>query len=54
VAGWRATPYDGAGRLATTTDPLGRTDSLFYDGADRLLRQPLNSLATHLRIHWPG
>jgi RHS repeat-associated protein len=33
--------YDGAGRLATTTDPLGRTDSLFYDGADRLLRQVL-------------
>jgi RHS repeat-associated protein len=33
--------YDGAGRLATTTDPLGRTDSLFYDGADRLTRQVL-------------
>jgi RHS repeat-associated protein len=33
--------YDGAGRLATTTDPLGRTDSLFYDEADRLTRQVL-------------
>jgi YD repeat-containing protein len=33
--------YDGAGRLATTTDPLGRTDSLFYDSADRLIRQVL-------------
>jgi YD repeat-containing protein len=33
--------YDGAGRLATTTDPVGRTDSLFYDTADRLTRQVL-------------
>jgi RHS repeat-associated protein len=33
--------YDTKGRLATTTDPLGRTDSLFYDGADRLIRQVL-------------
>jgi YD repeat-containing protein len=33
--------YDSLGRLATTTDPLGRTDSLFYDDADRLTRQVL-------------
>jgi len=33
--------YDAKGRLATTTDPLGRTDSLFYDTADRLTRQVL-------------
>lgn len=33
--------YDALGRLATTTDPLGRTDSLFYDGADRLIRRAL-------------
>ncbi len=33
--------YDVKGRLHTTTDPLGRTDSLFYDDADRLTRQVL-------------
>jgi RHS repeat-associated protein len=33
--------YDASGRLATTTDPLGRTDSLFHDPADRLTRQVL-------------
>jgi YD repeat-containing protein len=33
--------YDSSGRLATTTDPLNRTDSLFYDSADRLTRQVL-------------
>ncbi len=31
--------YDANGRLATTTDPLGQRDSLFYDDADRLTRQ---------------
>jgi RHS repeat-associated protein len=30
--------YDAQGRLKTTTDPLGRTDSLFYDLSDRLIR----------------
>ncbi|HEV8356850.1 MAG TPA: RHS repeat-associated core domain-containing protein [Gemmatimonadales bacterium] len=30
--------YDAQGRVKTTTDPLGRTDSLFYDTADRLNR----------------
>jgi hypothetical protein len=25
--------YDASGRLATTTDPLRRTDRLFYDGS---------------------
>jgi RHS repeat-associated protein len=33
--------YDPSGRLATATDPLGRTDSLFYDPADRLTRHVL-------------
>ncbi|MCI0689894.1 MAG: hypothetical protein L0Y54_22045, partial [Sporichthyaceae bacterium] len=33
--------YDAKGRLHTSTDPLGRTDSLFYDDADRLTRQVL-------------
>lgn len=33
--------YDTLGRLATLTDPLGQTDSLFYDSADRLERQVL-------------
>ncbi|MCI0689895.1 MAG: hypothetical protein L0Y54_22050, partial [Sporichthyaceae bacterium] len=33
--------YDVKGRLHTSTDPLGRTDSLFYDDADRLTRQVL-------------
>jgi RHS repeat-associated protein len=30
--------YDAQGRLKTTTDPLGRTDSLFYDLSNRLTR----------------
>lgn len=33
--------YDAQGRLLSTTDPLGRTDSLFYDAADRLSRRVL-------------
>src|SRR5439155_97284 len=33
--------YDPQGRLKTTTDPLGRTDSLFYDLADRVTRTRL-------------
>ncbi|HEU6453721.1 MAG TPA: RHS repeat-associated core domain-containing protein [Gemmatimonadaceae bacterium] len=33
--------YDSRGRLATATDPLNRTDSLFYDDADRLVRKVL-------------
>ena len=33
--------YDSHGRLATQGDPLGRTDSLFYDDDDRLARQVL-------------
>src|SRR5207245_11579305 len=33
--------YDGRGRLFSTLDPLGRRDSLFYDGADRLIRRKL-------------
>ncbi len=36
-----ARSYDTKGRLATTTDALGRTDSLFYDDADRLIRQAI-------------
>jgi len=31
--------YDAKGRLLSTTDPLGRRDSLFYDDADRLVRR---------------
>lgn len=30
--------YDAQGRLKTMTDPIGRTDSLFYDLSDRLTR----------------
>lgn len=33
--------YDAKGRLLSTTDPLGRKDSLFYDNADRLTRRVL-------------
>ena len=33
--------YDAQSRLKTTTDPLGRTDSLFYDTADLLTRTRL-------------
>ena len=33
--------YDTRGRLLSTLDPLGRRDSLFYDGADRLIRRKL-------------
>lgn len=33
--------YDAAGRLSSTTDPLGRTDSLFYDAPGRVTRQVL-------------
>lgn len=33
--------YDARGRLLSTLDPLGRRDSLFYDGADRLIRRVL-------------
>ncbi len=33
--------YDARGRLLSTTDPLGRRDSLFYDDADRLTRRVL-------------
>jgi YD repeat-containing protein len=33
--------YDSKGRLASVTDALARTDSLYYDDADRLIRQVL-------------
>jgi RHS repeat-associated protein len=33
--------YDAKGRLLSTTDPLNRRDSLFYDDADRLTRRVL-------------
>jgi RHS repeat-associated protein len=33
--------YDSRGRLASTTDPLDRTERYFYDDADRLERQVL-------------
>ncbi|HEX6940998.1 MAG TPA: carboxypeptidase regulatory-like domain-containing protein, partial [Longimicrobiales bacterium] len=33
--------YNALGQLAAVTDPLGRTDSLFYDAAGRLVRQKL-------------
>jgi RHS repeat-associated protein len=33
--------YDAKGRLLSTTDPLNRRDSLFYDEADRLTRRVL-------------
>jgi YD repeat-containing protein len=33
--------YDSKGRLAWSRDPLQRTDSLYYDDADRLIRQVL-------------
>jgi RHS repeat-associated protein len=33
--------YDARGRLASTLDPVGRLDSLFYDDADRLRRRGL-------------
>ncbi len=33
--------YDGFGRLATVTDPLGEIDSLFYNNADRVQRRVL-------------
>ena len=36
--------YDGAGRMITNTDGLGRTRSLTYDGMNRLLTQTLNAL----------
>jgi YD repeat-containing protein len=33
--------YDSRGRLASTTDPLQRTERYFYDAADRLEWQVL-------------
>jgi YD repeat-containing protein len=33
--------YDSKGRLAWSRDPLQRTDSLYYDDADRLIRPVL-------------
>lgn len=35
----RSFSYDPGGRLLSTTDPLLRTDSLFYDSAGRVTRQ---------------
>ncbi len=35
--------YDGAGRMTTNTDPLGRTRTFTYDAMNRLKTQTLNS-----------
>jgi len=46
--------YDSAGRLATTTDPLGRTMSYEYDSRDRVIKITYNDTSTELTEYGTG
>ncbi|MCH2208625.1 MAG: hypothetical protein MK132_22525, partial [Lentisphaerales bacterium] len=46
--------YDSAGRLATSTDAVGRVTSFNYDKRDRLIKTTFNDNSTELSIYGTG